>query len=325
VTLSAVIRAGTSIEAGPSLTISSLPRYIVASDPMNVSGVVSHGNSTARMTLWAVIDSDEAFILVIGGEIMVNVMFGHAFQPSSSKILPGDHKFIFYAVDEIGYISNGEHFSVALKQVPVRANWSSAMNFSFDVWGLAGSSRIGMTSGDRGFGVQMRTSGGSYVGPYLNGNETVTFRGATFTPYLAQLGDSAVLISSKMVSLSNVAVWVDLACHASLLVDGAENVSITSYGNLGYYISGPTYGFTIICGGHPLVVNASYTWFGPEPLGSYWTAETQANYTYNGRAVCSWSWRDFRIQGGGVVTRGIIIRSGRLDTIHPNLILIGAD
>jgi hypothetical protein len=75
---------------------------------------------------------------------------------------------------------------------------------------------------------------------------------------------------------------------------------------------------------YPLASGVSYSWFGIATTNqnTLWTRTPPASYT--GNSACHWSWIGLSIPDHGVVTRGVIIRSGQIDVIQPYLTLVGA-
>jgi hypothetical protein len=301
---------------------------------MNVSGFVTHPTASAQMTIYVVFDNGESLFVVLGTKLAANTNFVYSFQPSASPILPGDHKFTFYAVDGAGCVSPGVDLSVALKVMPVRAEWSTTQDFCFNVFGMAGSVPVQITSGGKGFQVQGRSGGGTHMG-WLTGGDRLIKEVRSLEPRLTQLGDSAVLVCLKFGLTVSMNQDHHLSVSADLFVDGTDEVSITSYMMDGrvraYYIEGRTYGFTIISNGYPLLARPceSGETCGAQSNGYY--GAPRADYyalpivggSYSGKARVAFSWLVYI--GPHYASVGLIVRSGRFDPIQPVFVLIGSD
>jgi hypothetical protein len=332
ITISAIVRSGTSIDVSPRLVIGGFPGYIIASEAMNVSGSVSHPNLEAEITLCVVIDGNVSLIVILAEHLFVPVsgaelprgLFRCEFQPSAFGVLPGIHDFTFYAFDGNGSISRGAHFSVTLKGISVRADWSKG-DFGFNVWGLAGSHTVGMTNGNNGFQVRLRTNGAGTSSGYMQGQQGLVHNEVTLTTHLTQLGDSGVFICLKMHNNGGSQKSMDVECHATVLIDGTEKIACTVISNPhGFYVGGDIYGFLVICGRYPLTTSVSDFWTGSPSLATTncWGGGAT---TFEGSAACSWMWRNQPIPAHGFVTRGVVIRSSKYDVIRPELVLIGAN
>jgi hypothetical protein len=201
--------------------------------------------------------------------------------------------------------------------MPVRYGLAG-LGYSFELWGLNGLSHITMSSS--GFTTRMRIS--DVLSTVAQWDSPLVHNGVILTHNSTQVSDCTVLIVLKLVNGNSGSMSVDVESDTDLCISGISNsprCDDIAQGR-GFSVGSDSLRFSFILGNYPLIRPVSSYWFGSQNNRSsnYWNQVT-FDSVIGLDSGCIWSWQGIMIAPGGVVTVGVLFRSGRFLDNGPEL------
>jgi hypothetical protein len=219
------------------LTVSMDSGHVVVGHPFGLEVSVSTRNGTAVISIILIVDSDPSSLLRVA-ENIAHDLCAFAFDLA---LTPGGHNFTFYAVDEVGTVSNEQPFSVfvgtpsphptesaapptvvpSAPRVPIE--WQCAIAANFDVTGRYDGETVRTTTA--GFATCIRTAvdtvGVFGCGPEANGQFNLS-------THITTIALNTVLVSFRISNAADEPGSVDVSFSSDIYFDGHDDAAITA-------------------------------------------------------------------------------------------------
>jgi hypothetical protein len=182
-------------------------------------------------------------------------------------------------------------------------------NHNFDIWGLAGATRIPITNNFQGFQTRIRVSNSNEQ--LVNQMDVLRYNGVSVSTHLIRITGNVLLIAFKIQNFNPSVTSVDVGLNTNLWVDGVDTTKCYFLpDNQGFYILRQNYGFTLIGRSYSLVRELSTYWYGFSLFlyDNYWN-QVSGNYV-SINPSCAFSWQAISLQPNAIATVGILLRSG---------------
>jgi hypothetical protein len=347
--ISVIMRSGAHAPDGPTVQGIYCAAYVPASGGFGISILARDPIPSSVFHVFLVVDDDVASI----SQVASNLVSGTTpcnIRLDSYHLSLGLHSLTFYAVNQVGYVSNGFRIQVWLvvgptstpaksptstrtprptqspapypspvaTGYPLVLSWTTT-SYNFQIfWRSIGDYRTSYS----GYGTTLRVAG--FQAEVYNG-QLIEVSGVRLQTFAISLSNFTTIVVFKLTNLDATPTYCDLAIYADTVIGTNESHEVDLVpGAWGLWWHGlyfeREYDLNAIAGGYPLSTTLTNYWMGT--LGGLYTnhfSQTELTGMAGQDVGVAISWLDVPLRGGASSNVVILFQSGRHTTSQPTI------
>jgi hypothetical protein len=340
--LSVIFRSGDESGSPPVISVQALGS---TSPPVSgsIDVEVAISEASSLVSVFAVVDAHVAWISRVGENLTAG-LYTIPINLSPHQLSVGSHLLSFYAVNELGFVSDASNLSLSIKPdpsptiaqsptmtssplasqtpapypsvypvtCPITWTWARFYVNSFNVyWSSEGGSMIRSTYGS--YAIRLRV-GNQSADVVLN--FPLSISSVTLQPIIVTLSPYTILLISQLTNAAAAPVVCDIAVSGDAVIGDTHNHLIGALPEgQGIYWTGVynsfEYRINVIGRSYPLVSNISAYWFGyfGYVYDNYWS-QTDRPSIWDQDVGFALSWQNISVPSTHRTSLSAMFRSG---------------